>query len=93
MSPTTRDEEDIPSEDTPLLSSESTLQKPSATPVPWAQVWILLVLQLAEPLTSQVIYPFTPEVCRFHLDSVCFFSSTLCSSFVMSGLPMVTNPV
>ena len=64
MSATTRDEEVPPGEDTPLLSSESTLQKPS-TPVPWAQVWILLVLQLAEPLTSQVIYPFTPEVCHF----------------------------
>ena len=63
MSATTRDEEVPPGEDTPLLSSESTLQK-SSTPVPWAQVWILLVLQLAEPLTSQVIYPFTPEVCR-----------------------------
>ncbi|KAF8501373.1 member of major facilitator superfamily multidrug-resistance, DHA1 sub-family [Russula emetica] len=63
MSATTRDEEVPPGEDTPLLSSESTLQKPS-TPVPWAQVWILLVLQLAEPLTSQVIYPFTPEFVR-----------------------------
>ena len=63
MSATTRDEEVPPDEDTPLLSSDSTLQKLS-TPVPWAQVWILLVLQLAEPLTSQVIYPFTPEVCR-----------------------------
>jgi hypothetical protein len=66
MSATTRDrdEEVPPGEDTPLLPSESTLQK-RPTPVPWAQVWILLVLQLAEPLTSQVIYPFTPEVCRF----------------------------
>lgn len=64
MSAATRDEEDLPGEDTPLLSSGSTLQKPP-TPVPWAQVWILLVLQLAEPLTSQVIYPFTPEVSRF----------------------------
>ena len=62
MSATTRDEEVPPGEETPLLPP--TLQK-SSTPVPWAQVWILLVLQLAEPLTSQVIYPFTPEVCRF----------------------------
>ncbi|KAH9989032.1 major facilitator superfamily domain-containing protein [Russula vinacea] len=57
MSTTTRDEEVSPDEDTPLLTPH---QKPS-TPVPWAQVSILLVLQLAEPLTSQVIYPFTPE--------------------------------
>ncbi|KAF8274736.1 MFS general substrate transporter [Lactarius quietus] len=34
------------------------------TPVPWAQLWVLLVLQLAEPLTSQVIYPFAPEFVR-----------------------------
>ena len=63
MSATTSDEEVSPDEVTPLLSSEPPLQRPS-TPVPWAQVWILLVLQLAEPLTSQVIYPFTPEVCH-----------------------------
>jgi hypothetical protein len=72
MSVTTRDDEHVPpaspDEDTPLLSSEPSLRKP--TPVPWAQVWILLVLQLAEPLTSQVIYPFTPEVCL----SVCRLS-------------------
>lgn len=61
MSTTTRDEEVSPDEDTPLLTP---YQKPS-TPVPWAQVSILLVLQLAEPLTSQVIYPFTPEVRHF----------------------------
>jgi MFS family permease len=60
MSATTRDEEVSPDEDTPLISP---LQKPP-TPVPWAQVSILLVLQLAEPLTSQVIYPFTPEFVR-----------------------------
>ena len=27
------------------------------TPLPWAQFSIVLVLQLVEPLTSQVIYP------------------------------------
>jgi hypothetical protein len=72
MSATTSDEEVSPDEVTPLLSSEPPLQRPP-TPVPWAQVWILLVLQLAEPLTSQVIYPFTPEVC--HLQQTPFISS------------------
>jgi hypothetical protein len=76
MSATTRDEEDSPGENTPLLSSESTLQK-APTPVPWAQVWILLVLQLAEPLTSQVIYPFTPEVCHFLQTRSISFSSII----------------
>lgn len=59
----TSDDDVSPDEETPLLPSERALKK-SSTPVPWAQVWILLVLQLAEPLTSQLIYPFTPEVCQ-----------------------------
>lgn len=82
MSVTTRDEEHSPGEDTPLLSSEPPLQRPP-TPVPWAQVWILLVLQLAEPISSQVIYPFTPEVCHFLQARFIFYhddpSSTVCS--------------
>src|SRR5260370_25785774 len=80
MSATTRDEEVPPGEETPLLPP--TLQK-SSTPVPWAQVWILLVLQLAEPLTSQVIYPFAPEVCPLFLQTQFqFFSFILCLQFV-----------
>ncbi|KAH9953207.1 major facilitator superfamily domain-containing protein [Lactifluus volemus] len=56
---------DVPpgDEETPLLPSQLAFKKPP-TPVPWAQVLILLFLQLAEPLTSQVIYPFTPEFVR-----------------------------
>ncbi|KLO06723.1 MFS general substrate transporter [Schizopora paradoxa] len=34
------------------------------TPLPWAQFSLVLFLQLAEPLTSQVIYPFVPELIR-----------------------------
>lgn len=47
-------------EETPLLPDQQQQKKP--TPLPWAQFSILLVLQLAEPLTSQVIYPFLPQV-------------------------------
>lgn len=54
MTATTIDEE------TPLLPGEQQKKKP--TPLPWAQFSILLVLQLAEPLTNQVIYPFLPQV-------------------------------
>ncbi len=63
MSPVTYNDSDNPSQDeeTPLLSSEP-VTGDLVTPVPWAQLWVLLVLQLAEPLTSQVIYPFAPEV-------------------------------
>ncbi|KAI0749529.1 MFS general substrate transporter [Daedaleopsis nitida] len=52
-------------EETPLLRAESqTPHKRKHTPIPWAQFSLLLVLQLAEPLTSQVIYPFAPELIR-----------------------------
>ena len=49
-------------EETPLLHSERHGKK-KTTPLPWFQFSITLFLQLAEPLTSQVIYPFMPEVC------------------------------
>ncbi|KAH8991319.1 MFS general substrate transporter [Lactarius hatsudake] len=48
----------------PLCSTSETVTENLVTPVPWAQLWVLLVLQLAEPLTSQVIYPFAPEFVR-----------------------------
>ncbi|KAF9035152.1 member of major facilitator superfamily multidrug-resistance, DHA1 sub-family [Panaeolus papilionaceus] len=48
-------------EETPLLRENA---KPKVTPLPWAQYSILLLVQLAEPLTSQVIYPFAPQLVR-----------------------------
>ncbi|KAI9511617.1 member of major facilitator multidrug-resistance DHA1 sub-family [Russula earlei] len=63
MSTMARDDVLPSDEETPLLSPELVPRK-QPTPVPWAQIWILLVLQLVEPLTSQVIYPFTPEFVR-----------------------------
>ncbi|KAI0078782.1 member of major facilitator superfamily multidrug-resistance, DHA1 sub-family [Panus rudis PR-1116 ss-1] len=56
MTATTSDEE------TPLLHEQHRKQK--QTPLPWAQFGILLFLQLAEPLTSQVINPFAPQFVR-----------------------------
>ncbi|TFY61951.1 hypothetical protein EVJ58_g4187 [Rhodofomes roseus] len=50
-------------EETPLLHGQQRA-KPTKTPIPWAQLSILLVLQLAEPLTSQVISPFAPDLIR-----------------------------
>ncbi|KAF9480005.1 major facilitator superfamily multidrug-resistance, DHA1 sub-family [Pholiota conissans] len=47
-------------EETPLLEHG----KQKATPLPWFQFSIVLFLQLAEPLTSQVIYPFAPQLIR-----------------------------
>lgn len=45
-------------EATPLLQ----VQPKKRTPLPWSQLIIVLFLQLGEPLTSQVIYPFAPQV-------------------------------
>lgn len=45
-------------EGTPLLQ----VQPKKRTPLPWFQLIIVLFLQLGEPLTSQVIYPFAPQV-------------------------------
>ena len=58
MTATTADEE------TPLLDEQ---RKRKPTPLPWAQFSILIVLQLAEPFTNQVIYPFAPQVCTIAL--------------------------
>ncbi|KIK52653.1 hypothetical protein GYMLUDRAFT_179880 [Collybiopsis luxurians FD-317 M1] len=49
-------------EETPLLPPQQ--RKTQRTPLPWFQFTIVLFLQLAEPLTSQVIYPFLPQLIR-----------------------------
>lgn len=91
MSQITYDDSGNPSQDeeTPLLSSEPVAKDP-VTPVPWAQLWVLLVLQLAEPLTSQVIYPFAPEVRLFLSIHLLFFSWYSLSA--MWGSRMGMNP-
>jgi hypothetical protein len=48
-------------EETPLLQAQK--RKTGRTPLPWRQFSIILFLQLSEPLTSQVIAPFAPQVC------------------------------
>lgn len=53
-------EESQDSERTPLLLSNVTRHTP--TPLPWRQLFVLFWIQLAEPLTSQVIYPFINKV-------------------------------
>jgi len=54
-------------EETPLLAQDSDEihevgSRTARTPLPWRQFSILLLLQLVEPLTSQVIAPFLPQV-------------------------------
>jgi hypothetical protein len=48
-------------EETPLLAVQP--GKPKPTPLPKKQLACLLMLQLAEPISSQVIYPFIAQVC------------------------------
>lgn len=58
----------IADEETPLLhpSGHAEFQpKPALTgntPLPWRQFSIILSLQVLEPMTSQVISPFAPQV-------------------------------
>ena len=59
-----------PDEETALLSDAGCKRPrdrpalPPVTPLPKLQIGILLVLQLAEPITSQCIYPFINQVRR-----------------------------
>ncbi|KAG2040637.1 MFS multidrug-resistance DHA1 sub-family [Suillus americanus] len=50
-------------EETPLLPPLPQ-QKKARTPLPWRQFSIILFLQVAEPLSSQVIAPFAPQLIR-----------------------------
>jgi hypothetical protein len=50
-------------EETPLLRDREDQKDEGNASIPWRQFSIVLFLQLAEPLTSQVIYPFAPQVC------------------------------
>jgi hypothetical protein len=58
----------ITDEETPLLRSSGDagpLPEPAITgntPLPWRQFSIILSLQVLEPMTSQVISPFAPQV-------------------------------
>lgn len=55
-------------EETPLLRPPTQKkQKQYHTPLPWRQFSIVMLLQVSEPLTVQVIAPFAPQVCwLFH---------------------------
>lgn len=51
-------------ERTALLADENGAKKQrKPTPLPKFQLLNLLLLQLAEPITSQCIYPFLNQVC------------------------------
>ena len=61
--------QNIIDEETPLLRGEDgNVKKKQVTPLPWFQFSLVLLLQLAEPLTSQVISPFMPQVRNVECD-------------------------
>ena len=60
-------------EETPLLYSAddptevaNKYSDEAITPLPKLQIAILLFVQLAEPMCSQCIYPFAPQVTHCH---------------------------
>jgi hypothetical protein len=55
-----------------MTANEGTalLARKKPTPLPKFQLFILLWVQLAEPLALQVIYPFINKVCRVSTSDV-----------------------
>ncbi|EIW79412.1 MFS general substrate transporter [Coniophora puteana RWD-64-598 SS2] len=51
-----------PSPETPLLSGQTTPRRRTRTPLPKLQIGILMLVQLAEPITGLVIYPFINQL-------------------------------
>ncbi|KAI9573798.1 major facilitator superfamily domain-containing protein [Boletus coccyginus] len=56
----------IMDEEAPLLGeqSQNSQQRKQKTPLPWRQLSILLLLSISEPVTSQVIAPFLPQLIK-----------------------------
>lgn len=66
----------------PLLAEEDASKERKPTPLPKGQIGILMLLHLAEPITSHCIYPFINQVSQRHCvlqswakDDVPFISS------------------
>jgi MFS family permease len=49
-------------EEAPLLQRSE--QPTTRTPLPWNQFWIILFLQISEPLSFQTLAPFIPQLIR-----------------------------
>ena len=54
-----------PDEETALLGSPERKVSKGPTPLPRLQIFILLLMQLAEPITSNCLYPFINQVRSF----------------------------
>lgn len=67
------------------------LLKSTITPLPWAQVLVLLVVRLADPLSFTVLFPFVYFLVRdFHLAAteaqVGFYVGCIASSFAVAQM-------
>ncbi|KAG1768484.1 major facilitator superfamily domain-containing protein [Suillus occidentalis] len=51
-------------EETPFLQQSEQPTAIDKTPLPWDQFWIILFLQLSDPLSSQTLAPFIPQLIR-----------------------------
>ena len=58
-----------PDEETALLRSPDRKALKTPTPLPRLQIFILLLMQLAEPITSNCIYPFINQVRHYTASS------------------------
>ena len=56
-------------------TGEARQERKQPTPLPKLQIGVLLFYHLAEPITSQCIYPFINQVCVSPMSSVVFESS------------------
>ncbi|KAL0945390.1 hypothetical protein HGRIS_000884 [Hohenbuehelia grisea] len=56
----THSAQDLPDEERPLLVKDSSI--PWRTPLNWPQIYIVLLMQLCEPLASQSIYPYINQL-------------------------------
>lgn len=77
-----------PDEETALLSKPKQSREPKpVTPLPKLQIAILLLLQLAEPITSQCIYPFINQA------SAALFRAVVVLNPSLSSSASLTSPV
>jgi hypothetical protein len=54
-------------EETPFLQQSEQPTAIHKTPLPWDQFWIILFIQLSDPLSSQTLAPFIPQVSKVPL--------------------------
>ena len=78
-----------PDEETALLASPERKVSKAPTPLPRLQIFILLLMQLAEPITSNCIYPFINQVSLLVMSLLTIAHYLVTSSSASSTLRVV----